>query len=124
MLLRVVLLTFLVSVPVYQNKGFALEHYSNIGIASWYGINFQGKTTASGRPFDMHELTAAHKFLPFGTIVKVVNLRNGKEVIVNIIDRGPFSKKRIIDLSHAAAKSIGLLKKGIAKVKIEVISPP
>lgn len=124
MMLKLVLLIFLLSVPLYQNKGFAFGHYSNIGLASWYGIKFQGKKTASGRFFDMHEFTAAHKFLPFGTIVKVVNLRNGKEVIVNIIDRGPFSKKRIIDLSHAAAKSIGLVKKGIAKVKIEVISTP
>lgn len=124
MMLKLVLLIFLLSVPLYQNKGFALEHYSNIGLASWYGTKFQGKQTASGRPFDMREFTAAHKFLPFGTIVKVVNLRNGKEVLVNIIDRGPISKKRIIDLSHAAAKSIGLLKKGIARVKIEVISTP
>jgi rare lipoprotein A len=124
MMLKLVLLIFLLSIPLYQNNGFALEHYSNIGLASWYGIRFQGKKTASGRLFDMHEFTAAHKFLPFGTIVKVVNLRNGKEVIVNIIDRGPFSKKRIIDLSHAAAISIGLVKKGIAKVKIEVISTP
>lgn len=124
MILKLALLIFLLSVPLYQNKGFALEHYSNIGLASWYGMKFQGKKTASGRPFDAHEFTAAHKFLPFGTIVKVVNLRNGKEVLVNIIDRGPFSKKRIIDLSHAAAKSIGLLKKGIARVKIEVISTP
>ena len=124
MILKLVFLVFLLSVPLHQNKGFALERYSNIGLASWYGRKFQGKKTASGRLFDMHEFTAAHKFLPFGTIVKVVNLRNGKEVIVNIIDRGPCSKKRIIDLSHAAARSIGLVKKGIAKVKIEVISSP
>jgi rare lipoprotein A len=124
MMLRLVFLIFFLSVPFYQNKGFALENYSHIGLASWYGKELQGKKTASGRPFDMNEFTAAHKFLPFGTIVKVVNLRNGKGVIVNIIDRGPFSKKRIIDLSHAAAKSIGLLKRGIAKVKIEVIAIP
>ncbi len=124
MMLKLLLLTLLLSFPLHQDKGFALEHYSNVGLASWYGRNFQGKTTASGMPFDMHEFTAAHKFLPFGTLVKVVNLRNGKEVIVNIIDRGPLSKKRIIDLSHAAAKSIGLLKRGIAKVRIEVISTP
>jgi rare lipoprotein A len=124
MIPKLVFLIFLLSVQFYQNKSFALENHSNIGLASWYGIEFQGKITASGRLFDMHEFTAAHKFLPFGTIVKVVNLRNGKEVIVNIIDRGPFSKKRIIDLSHAAAKTIGLVKRGIARVKIEVISSP
>jgi rare lipoprotein A len=124
MMLKLLLLIFLLSVPFYQIKGFAFENYSNIGLASWYGTKFQGRKTASGRLFDMQEFTAAHKFLPFGTIVKVVNLRNGKEVIVNIIDRGPFSKKRIIDLSHAAAKSIGLVKRGIAKVKIDVVSTP
>lgn len=123
-MLRLVFLIFFLSFPLYQNKTFAVENYSNVGLASWYGPAFQGEKTASGRLFDMNEFTAAHKFLPFGTIVKVVNLRNGKGVIVNIIDRGPFSKKRIIDLSHAAAKSIGLLKRGIAKVKIEVISMP
>jgi rare lipoprotein A len=123
-MLKLLFLIFFLAVPFYQNKSFAVEKYSNIGLASWYGSDFQGKKTASGRLFDMNAFTAAHKFLPFGTIVKVVNLRNGKGVIVSVIDRGPFSKKRIIDLSHAAAKSIGLLKRGIAKVKIEVISKP
>jgi len=124
MILKLVLLILFLSVPLYQNKSLAFENYSNTGLASWYGVEFQGKRTASGRPFDMQDFTAAHEFLPFGTIVKVVNLRNGKEVIVNIIDRGPFSKKRIIDLSHAAAKTIGLVKRGITKVKIEVIYTP
>jgi rare lipoprotein A len=123
-MLKLLFLIFFLAVPFYQNESFAVETYSNIGLASWYGSEFQGKKTASGRLFDMNAFTAAHKFLPFGTIVKVVNLRNGKGVIVRVIDRGPFSKKRIIDLSHAAAKSIGLLKRGIAKVKIEVISNP
>jgi len=72
----------------------------------------------------MYANTAAHNFLPFGTIVRVVNLRNGRDVFVKIIDRGPSSKRRIIDLSHAAANAIGLIKKGIAKVRIEVISTP
>lgn len=123
-MLRLVFLIFFLSVLSYENTSLALENYSNTGLASWYGSEFQGKRTASGRRFDMNEFTAAHKFLPFGTLVRVVNVRNGKGVIVSIIDRGPFSKKRIIDLSHAAAKSIGLLKRGIARVKIEVISIP
>lgn len=121
---RLVLLFSLLSAVSFQNQSFAFENYSNVGLASWYGIEFQGKETASGKPFDMDELTAAHKFLPFGTLVKVVNLRNGKEVTVEIIDRGPFSRKRIIDLSHAAAKSIGLVRRGIAKVEIKVLSTP
>ena len=123
-MLKLLLAIFLLSVSVHQIKSFAFENYSNVGIASWYGEEFQGKVTASGSLFDMRELTAAHKFLPFGTLVRVVNLRNNQEVIVSIIDRGPFSRKRIIDLSHAAAKSIGLVKRGLARVKIEVLSQP
>jgi rare lipoprotein A len=107
----------------YKN-GFSLERYSKIGMASWYGKKFHGKKTASGKLFNMHAPTAAHRFLPFGTLVKVINLQNHKEVIVKIVDRGPFNPRRVIDLSHAAAKSIGLMKRGIAKVKVQVISLP
>lgn len=86
------------------------------GIASWYGPRFQGKRTANGERFDPHELTAAHKTLPFGTRVRVKSMVNGKEVIVRINDRGPFIKDRIIDLSQAAAQAIGLL--GVKRVEI------
>lgn len=92
------------------------------GTASWYGNQFQGKKTASGAPFDMNAFTAAHKTLPFGTIVRVMNLSNGNTVNVKINDRGPFTTKRIIDLSHAAAKKIGMINSGIAEVSIEIIS--
>ena len=96
-------------------------HRTYVGIASWYGPKFHGRKTASGEKFNMYKLTAAHNFLPFGTIVRVVNLANGRSVIVRINDRGPFKKGRIIDLSYAAAKRIGIISKGTEKVKIEVI---
>jgi len=92
--------------------------YVEVGIASWYGPGFHGKKTASGEFYNMYKLTAAHKTLPLGTYVKVINLENGKSVVVKINDRGPFVSGRIIDLSYAAAKKIGMLGKGTAKVKI------
>ena len=92
--------------------------YVEVGIASWYGPGFHGKRTASGEFYNMYKLTAAHKTLPLGTYVKVINLENGKSVIVKINDRGPFVPGRIIDLSYAAAKKIGMLRKGTAKVKL------
>jgi rare lipoprotein A len=94
------------------------------GNASWYGKFLDGRKTASGESYDMHEFTGAHRKLPFGTLVKVKNLRNGKEVIVRVNDRGPFNKSRIIDLSKAAAAALGLLKMGTTRVRIEVISLP
>ncbi len=97
---------------------------SEIGIASWYGNKHHGERTASGERFNMHDYTAAHRNFPIGTKVRVVNLRNGKEVTVRINDRGPFNKRRIIDLSRAAGKAIGLIKVGVAKVKVEVILMP
>jgi len=93
-----------------------------IGNASWYGEKFQGKSTASGEAFDMYSYTAAHRTLPFGTILKVTNLSNSKSVNVRINDRGPFKENRIIDLSYQAAKEIGLVKEGVAKVSIEELS--
>lgn len=95
--------------------------FEQVGIASWYGKKFNGKKTASGEKFDMHKLTAAHRSLPFGTKVRVENLANGKVVVVRINDRGPFARGRIIDLSYAAAKKIGIIKAGCAKVKIRVV---
>jgi rare lipoprotein A len=91
------------------------------GIASWYGKNFHGRQTASGERYDMNELTAAHKSLPFGTRVRVTNLDNGRQVVVRINDRGPFIKGRIIDLSRAAAQKVDLVNAGTARVRIEVI---
>lgn len=91
------------------------------GVASWYGERFHGRKTSSGEAYNMYELTAAHKTLPFGTKVKVTALYNGKSVTVRINDRGPFIEGRVIDLSKAAADQIGLTSKGLGKVKLEVI---
>ncbi|NIZ19628.1 septal ring lytic transglycosylase RlpA family protein [Entomospira culicis] len=90
------------------------------GLASWYGGKYQGRLTANGEIFDTHKISAAHKTLPFGTIVTVLNLENGKSIDVRINDRGPFIAGRIIDLSYAAAKEIGMLNQGLAKVRISV----
>lgn len=92
--------------------------YDRTGMASWYGKAFHGRTTASGRRFDMYEMTAAHTTLPTGTQVRVTNLENGRSVIVTITDRGPFTKQRIIDLSYAAAKHLGFVGQGTAKVRV------
>lgn len=92
-----------------------------VGMASYYGGKFHGRRTASGERFNMYALTAAHRKLPFGTLVRVTNLNNKRSVKVRINDRGPFIKGRIIDLSYAAAKKIGMLKKGVVKVRITVL---
>ena len=93
-----------------------------IGEASWYGKPFNGKLTASGERYNMYAYTAAHNSLPFGSIVKVTNLKNNKSVIVRINDRGNFGGNRIIDLSYKAAKVIGIVNQGVAPVKIRVLS--
>ncbi len=99
--------------PIPESEGFV-----QLGRASWYGREFHGRPTASGELFDMYKKSAAHKTLPLGTYVKVLNLDNKKEGIVKITDRGPFVKGRIIDLSYAAAKEIGLVGPGVSRVKI------
>jgi rare lipoprotein A len=91
------------------------------GSASWYGGKFHGRTTANGERYNMHEMTAAHKTLPFGTKVRVINERNGKAVVVRINDRGPFVGKRVIDLSRGAAQAVGMIDQGVARVKLEVL---
>ena len=88
------------------------------GVASWYGPNFHGKLTANGEKYDMHGLTAAHRTLPFNTILKVKNLDNGQSVQVRINDRGPYAKNRIIDLSKKAARRIDMLGPGTARVAL------
>lgn len=93
------------------------------GIASWYGTKFHGRTTSSGEPYDMYKMTAAHKTLPLPSYVKVTNLRNQKQVIVKVNDRGPFVEDRIIDLSYAAAQKLDIARKGTAHVEIEVVKP-
>lgn len=89
------------------------------GIASYYNDKHEGKKTASGEIFRQEKFTAAHRTLPFGTMVKVTNLSNGRSVTVRVNDRGPFAKGRLIDLSKAAAREIDLIKMGITKVSIE-----
>lgn len=96
-------------------------HKPLVGIASYYGKKFHGRNTANGEVFNNNALTAAHLTLPFGSKVKVTCLKNGKSVIVRINDRGPHVRGRIIDLSYAAAKKIGLIKLGTTKVKLEVL---
>lgn len=97
--------------------------YREEGIASWYGEKFQGKVTASGEPYDMEKLTAAHNYLPLGVKVTVTNMGNKKSVAVTINDRGPFVPDRIIDLSRAAAQKLGFINAGKAKVVIEPYRP-
>lgn len=91
------------------------------GIASWYGADFHGLATASGEVYDMEALTGAHRTLPLGTVVKVTNVVNGKQVLVRINDRGPYVKGRIVDLSHAAARALGMVADGITPVQLEVL---
>jgi rare lipoprotein A (peptidoglycan hydrolase) len=91
------------------------------GIVSWYGAQFQDRKTASGERFDAAALTMAHPSLPFGTHVRVTNLRNGRSVVVRVNDRGPFVGRRIADLSQAAAAEIGMMRRGLARARIEVL---
>ena len=91
-----------------------------VGIASYYGREHDGRRTASGEVFDMREMTAAHRTLPFGTRVRVTNLANGRQVTVRINDRGPFRRGRIIDLSYAAARKLGIVGRGVAKVRVAI----
>lgn len=92
------------------------------GIASWYNNSFHGSKTASGEKYDKDDFTAAHRALPYGTIVKVTNIKNGRSVYVRINDRGPHKASRKIDMSYAAAKKIGMINDGIARVRLEVIN--
>lgn len=94
------------------------------GMASWYGANHQGKRTANGEKFNMNALTAAHRTLPMGSMVKVKSLTTGKTVTVRINDRGPFAKGRIIDVSKAAAQKLGFMSRGTDRVEISVVSSP
>ena len=91
------------------------------GAASWYGGQFHGRTTANGERYDMNALTAAHRSLPFGTKVRVTNLKNGQSVTVRINDRGPYVGQRIIDLSRGAAQAVNMIRAGVALVKLEIL---
>ena len=116
-----VLVAFFAGCGVSVGPGMPTRRTPQTGMASWYGEEYHGRRTASGDVFDMHKLTAAHKKLRLGTVVRVTNLKNGESVIVKVNDRGPFFRGRIIDLSYAAAKKIGMVEDGIAKVRIEIV---
>src|SRR6185295_10468495 len=91
------------------------------GVASWYGPKFHGRSTASGERYNMNGLTAAHPTLPFGTLVGVRNTRTGRQVVVRVNDRGPFSRNRVIDLSYAAAREVGVVGPGTASVELYLV---
>src|SRR4029079_7884330 len=91
------------------------------GVASWYGKSFHGKQTANGELFDMEALTAAHRTMPLGSVVRVVNLANGKYLHVRITDRGPYVNGRILDLSRAAAVQLGMAREGTTHVQVEIV---
>lgn len=105
---------------VVQPKRHRTKPYQ-VGLASWYGKYFDGKPTASGEPYDMHDLTAAHPTLPLGTFVKVTNLRNGRSVVVRVNDRGPVVDGRIIDLSYNAARVLEMKARGVQRVRLDLI---
>ena len=111
----------------YQIKGtwyYPAEDwdYDETGIASWYGPNFHGKDTANGETYDQNDLTAAHRTLPMPSFVRVVNLENGRAIVLRINDRGPFAKGRIIDVSRRGAQLLGFEKQGTAKVRVEILA--
>ena len=120
-LILATLTLFLLSCTQHYPTGKPV-HYEATGNASWYGPDFAGKKTANGERFNPGDLTAAHRTLPFNTRLKVTNLKNGKSVIVRINDRGPYADGRIIDLSRAAAKKIGMLNSGTARVKLNTVT--
>lgn len=107
--------------PVPQEAKPA-DAFVQFGLASWYGSFHAGQRTASGEPFDPDRMTAAHRTLPLGTVVRVTNIANGRAVTVRINDRGPRDKTRIIDLSRSAAQALGFVADGIMKVKIERVA--
>jgi len=120
--------------PVYSAEAASITHrvaptpatpgHVQIGDASWYGARHNGHRTASGEPYDPQSLTAAHPSLPLDTTVRVTNLKNGRSVDVRVNDRGPFTGRRVIDLSAKAAETIGLKSRGVARVKVEPLPRP
>ena len=111
------------NIQTNKNKKSSFDKSKKVykGISSYYGPKFHGKLTANGEIFDMYGITAAHKEIPFNTIVRVTNENNGKSQIIRINDRGPYIDGRILDCSFGAAKKLGFVKEGTAPVKIEVI---
>jgi rare lipoprotein A len=110
--------------PAIERQPVVPGSYVEEGVASWYGLPFNGRRTSNGEIYDMHEFTAAHRTLPFGAVVRVTNLRNGMQTQVRINDRGPFVADRVIDLSLSAAQAIEMVGPGTAQVRLEVIAGP
>jgi rare lipoprotein A len=122
-LLTLTIVATLISVPTLASARLKVGQTQK-GVASYYHDRFQGNRTASGEIYKKGVRSAAHKSLPLGTKVRVTKLSNGKSIVVRINDRGPFVKGRIIDLSRRAARDLGIVKKGVAKVEVEVLSVP
>jgi rare lipoprotein A len=130
--LTIALVTLCAALCALRCGGWAQVHVpeqaasspGEVGMASWYGYPYHGRKAANGTIYDMQQLTAAHRTLRFGTLVRVHNLENGKVTDVEITDRGPFVDGRIIDLSRAAARTLGIQRPGTARVRLEVLSDP
>src|ERR1700675_1626826 len=110
--------------PAIERQPAVPGEYVEEGVASWYGLPFNGRRTSNGEIYDMHEFTAAHRTLPFNCVVRVTNLNNGKHTEVRINDRGPFVANRVIDLSLSAAQAIEMVGTGTANVRLEILSGP
>ena len=110
--------------PATSKKATRKTPPYQVGTASWYGSDFMGKPTASGEPYDMYDMTAAHPTLPLGTYVRVTNLRNNRAVVVRINDRGPVVDGRIIDVSYNAARALNFRGKGLQRVRLDIVQPP
>jgi rare lipoprotein A len=110
--------------PAIERQPAVPGEYVEEGVASWYGVPFNGRRTSNGEIYDMHEFTAAHRTLPFNCVVRVTNLSNGKHTEVRINDRGPFVANRVIDLSLSAAQAIEMVGTGTANVRLEILSGP
>jgi rare lipoprotein A len=107
--------------PEEAPAGPAPRPAGEVGLASFYGRRFQGRLTASGERYDMHALTCAHPSAPFGALLRVTDLETGRSVVVRVTDRGPFEKGRVVDLSLAAARKLGMVARGLARVRVERI---
>jgi rare lipoprotein A len=105
-------------------SAFVETPFHQIGVASWYGHELQGNTTANGEAYNLNGLTAAHPTLPFGTTIRVTNLENSKNILLRVNDRGPHIGRRLIDVSWAAAKRLGFVHSGTARVRVEVVTYP
>ena len=117
--------TAIIQADSLPDSSVVTRKFRQTGIASYYANKFHGRRTSSGERYSKHKLTAAHRTLPFGTLVKVTEVKTGKWLIVRINDRGPHTRKRIIDLSYEAARQLGMVKgKGLLKVRIRVVEWP